>query len=74
MTMVSVEGGAVAGQLDRLQGEITRLKVEKLELLRQNVAAQREVKHLRERELQLQSDLTTASRPNHPTDLTAVHC
>jgi hypothetical protein len=62
ITMVTVEGGAVAGQLDRLQAEITRLKVEKLELLRQNVAAQREVKHLRERELQLQADLSTASR------------
>ena len=60
--MVNVEGGVVAGQLDRLQGEVTRLKVEKLELLRQNVSAQREVKHLRERELQLQSDLSTASR------------
>ena len=62
VTMVTVEGGAVAGQIERLQGEVTRLKVEKLELLRQNVAAQREVKHLRERELQLQCDLTTASR------------
>lgn len=62
VTMVTVEGGAVAGQIDRLQGEVTRLKVEKLELLRQNVSAQREVKHLRERELQLQCDLSTASR------------
>ena len=62
VTMVTVEGGAVAGQIERLQAEVTRLKVEKLELLRQNVAAQREVKHLRERELQLQCDLTTASR------------
>lgn len=62
VTMVTVEGGAVAGQIERLQSEVTRLKVEKLELLRQNVAAQREVKHLRERELQLQCDLTTASR------------
>ncbi len=62
VTMVTVEGGAVAGQLEKLQGEITKLKVEKLELLRQNVAAQREVKHLRERELQLQCDLSTASR------------
>jgi len=62
VTMVTVEGGVVAGQLDRLQSEVTRLKVEKLELLRQNVSAQREVKHLRERELQLQSDLSTASR------------
>lgn len=62
VTMVTVEGGVVAGQLERLQSEVTKLKVEKLELLRQNVAAQREVKHLRERELQLQSDLSTASR------------
>lgn len=62
VTMVTVEGGAVSGQLDRLQAEVTRLKVEKLELLRQNVSAQREVKHLRERELQLQCDLSTASR------------
>ena len=62
VTMVTVEGGAVAGQIERLQSEVTRLKVEKLELLRQNVAAQREVKHLRERELQLQCDLSTASR------------
>ena len=62
VTMVTVEGGVVAGQIDWLQGEVTRLKVEKLELLRQNVSAQREVKHLRERELQLQCDLSTASR------------
>ena len=62
VTMVTVEAGAGAGQIERLQSEVTRLKVEKLELLRQNVAAQREVKHLRERELQLQCDLTTASR------------
>ena len=50
------------GQLDKLQGEITKLKAEKLELLRQNVSAQREVRHLREREIQLQCDLSTASR------------
>jgi len=62
VTMVTVEGGAVAGQLDKLQGEITKLKAEKLELLRQNVSAQREVRHLREREIQLQCDLSTASR------------
>jgi len=62
VTMVTLEGNAVAGQLTKLQDEISKLKVDKLELLRQNVAAQREVKRLRERELQLQSDLTTASR------------
>merc|ERR1712211_100852 len=60
--MVTLEGNVVAGQLSKLQDEISKLKGEKLELLRQNVAAQREVKRLRERELQLQSDLTTASR------------
>ena len=42
--------------------EVARLKVDKLELLRQNVAAQREVKRLREREHQLSSDLSLASR------------
>jgi len=62
VTMVTLEGNAVAGQLTKLQDEVSKLKVDKLELLRQNVAAQREVKRLRERELQLQSDLTTASR------------
>merc|ERR1712130_677140 len=62
VTMVTLEGNVVAGQLSKLQDEISKLKVDKLELLRQNVAAQREVKHLRERELQLQSDLSTASR------------
>merc|ERR1719348_444164 len=29
VTMVTVEGGAVAGQIERLQSEVTRLKVEK---------------------------------------------
>ena len=42
--------------------EVARLKVDKLELLRQNVAAQREVKRLREREHQLSGDLSLASR------------
>merc|ERR1712177_203498 len=60
--IITLEGNVVAGQLSKLQDEISKLKVDKLELLRQNVAAQREVKRLRERELQLQSDLTTASR------------
>ena len=41
---------------------MARLKGDKLELLRQNVAAQREVKRLRERELQLSSDLGLATR------------
>ena len=45
-----------------LQAEVARLKADKLELLRQNVAAQREVKQLRERETQLGGDLSTARR------------
>ena len=36
--------------------------MDKLELLRQNVAAQREVKRLREREHQLSGDLSLAAR------------
>ena len=42
--------------------ELARLKVDKLELLRQNVAAQREVKRLWERETQLSEDLGLATR------------
>ena len=42
--------------------EVARLKVEKLEVLGQNVAAQRKLKRLREREVQLSSDLSLASR------------
>ena len=38
VTMVTLEGNVVAGQLSKL------LKVDKLELLRQNMDAQREVK------------------------------
>ena len=49
-------------QLLTLQAEVARLKADKLELLRQNVAAQREVKQLRERETQLGGDLSTARR------------
>ncbi|BES91787.1 Rap/ran-GAP [Nesidiocoris tenuis] len=45
-----------------LAAEITRLKCDKLHLLRQNVNCQREIKRLRERELGLQSELAAASR------------
>uniref|UniRef100_A0A146L5R1 Rap1 GTPase-activating protein 2 n=1 Tax=Lygus hesperus TaxID=30085 RepID=A0A146L5R1_LYGHE len=45
-----------------LAAEITRLKCDKLHLLRQNVTCQREIKRLRERELGLQSELAAASR------------
>ncbi|XP_054265950.1 rap1 GTPase-activating protein 1 isoform X2 [Macrosteles quadrilineatus] len=47
---------------DSLRQEVTRLKCDKLDLLRQNVAGQREVKRLREKELALQSELANASK------------
>ncbi|XP_032665226.1 rap1 GTPase-activating protein 1-like isoform X3 [Odontomachus brunneus] len=47
---------------EALRTEITKLKCDKLELLRQNVSCQRDLKHHRERELELQSQLTEASR------------
>eukprot|EP00094_Tigriopus_californicus_P006667 TCALIF_06419-PA protein Name:"Similar to RAP1GAP Rap1 GTPase-activating protein 1 (Homo sapiens)" AED:0.07 eAED:0.08 QI:0/0/0/0.33/1/1/3/0/889 len=62
ITTVTLDGGPPLSQLDRFQEEISRLKVDKLELLRQSVASQREVKRLRDRESQLQTDLTVASR------------
>lgn len=65
VTMITLEGDAVASQLDKLQEEIAKLRMDKLELLRQNVSCQHEVKRLREREMQLQADLTTASREIH---------
>lgn len=47
---------------DTLRQEVTRLKCDKLDLLRQNVTCQRDIKRLREKELQLQSDLAAASK------------
>lgn len=47
---------------DSLRQEVTRLKCDKLDLLRQNVTCQRDIKRLREKELQLQSDLAAASK------------
>ena len=46
----------------RLRDELSKIKGDKLELLRQNMSAQRELKLLRERENQLQTDLSMASR------------
>jgi len=53
---------ALRSRVERQQEEVTRLKAEKLELLRQSVSAQREVRRLRDREAQLTSDLASASR------------
>ncbi|XP_034934565.1 rap1 GTPase-activating protein 1-like isoform X2 [Chelonus insularis] len=49
-------------EMENLRQEVTRLKCDKLDLLRQNVTCQRDIKRLREKELQLQSDLTAASK------------
>ncbi len=68
VTMITLEGSsdsATAAQVDKLQEEIAKLRLDKLELLRQNVSSRHELKRLREREMQLQADLTTASREIH---------
>ncbi|KAK7573935.1 hypothetical protein V9T40_011126 [Parthenolecanium corni] len=49
-------------KVDSLRQEVTTLKCDKLDLLRQNVVCQKEIKRLREKELQLQSDLADASK------------
>ncbi|XP_023165867.1 rap1 GTPase-activating protein 1 isoform X2 [Drosophila hydei] len=48
--------------IENLRQEVTRLKCDKLDLLRQNVTCQRDIKRLRERELSLQGDLAAAGR------------
>jgi len=72
VTTISLDGSGARGltastvtRLERQQEEVTRLKAEKLELLRQSVSAQREVRRLRDREAQLTSDLAAASREIH---------
>ena len=68
VTTVPIEGVSpnanASGQTReiRLRDEVSKLKGDKLELLRQNMSAQRELKMLRERETQLQNDLSMASR------------
>ncbi|XP_060836551.1 rap1 GTPase-activating protein 1-like isoform X2 [Rhopalosiphum padi] len=49
-------------RVEGLRQDVTRLKCDKLELLRQNVSCQHEIKRLREKELVLQSELTSASK------------
>ncbi|XP_055632321.1 rap1 GTPase-activating protein 1 isoform X3 [Toxorhynchites rutilus septentrionalis] len=52
----------VIQQLEGFKQEVTRLKCDKLDLLRQNVTCQRDIKRLRERELSLQGDLAAAGK------------
>lgn len=66
VTTVPIEGASpnnlIAHRDAKYREEISKLKGDKLELLRQNMSAQRELKSLRERETQLQTDLSMASR------------
>ncbi|XP_066139483.1 rap1 GTPase-activating protein 1 isoform X1 [Euwallacea fornicatus] len=55
-------GGQNASQQDALAQEVTRLKCDKLDLLRQNVSCQRDIKRLREKELVLQGELAQAHK------------
>lgn len=54
------QGGS--SQQDALAQEVTRLKCDKLDLLRQNVSCQRDIKRLREKELLLQGELAQAHK------------
>ena len=58
----SGSGAQMNSREAKLREEVSKLKGDKLELLRQNMSAQRELKSLRERETQLQTDLSMASR------------
>ena len=49
-------------KLFEFQEEIARLRVDKLELLRQILSIQHEVRRLQDRETQLQSDLSMAGK------------
>ncbi|XP_049857059.1 rap1 GTPase-activating protein 1 [Schistocerca gregaria] len=47
---------------EALRQEVSRLKCDKLDLLQQNVTRQRDIKRLKEKEIQLQTDLAAASK------------
>ncbi|KPJ13885.1 hypothetical protein RR48_08699 [Papilio machaon] len=48
--------------IDSLRQEVCRLKNDKLDLLKQNITWQNEIKCLREREIKLQSELMSLSK------------
>lgn len=60
--MIATVAGESVQQVESLKHEITRLKCDKLDLLRQNVTCQRDIKRLREREISLQGDLASAGK------------
>ncbi|XP_018564777.1 rap1 GTPase-activating protein 1 isoform X2 [Anoplophora glabripennis] len=55
-------GSTTGPSTEALIQEVTRLKCDKLDLLRQNVNCQRDIKRLREKELGLQGDLAVATK------------
>ncbi|CAK1586866.1 unnamed protein product [Parnassius mnemosyne] len=69
-SMSSAEAGAARGELaaaargdaELLRQEVCRLKNDKLDLLKQNITWQNEIKCLREREIKLQADLSALSK------------
>ncbi|CAG5020709.1 unnamed protein product [Parnassius apollo] len=69
-SMSSAEAGAARGEVaaatrgdaELLRQEVCRLKNDKLDLLKQNITWQNEIKCLREREIKLQADLSALSK------------
>lgn len=59
---LAVESESVLKQVDTLKQEVNKLKCDKLDLLKQNVTCQRDIKKLREKEMKLQFELSLVSR------------
>ncbi|GAB6031292.1 Rap1 GTPase-activating protein 2, variant 2 [Chamberlinius hualienensis] len=59
---VTVERDALLMQMETLKQEVNKLKCDKLDLLKQNVTCQRDMKKLKEREMKLQVDLNVANK------------
>ena len=60
ITSINVE--TISAQKYRIHDGISRLKIEKLDLLRQILSVQHEIRRLKDREFQLRDDLTASSR------------
>ena len=60
ITSINVEN--MSAQKFRIQDGISRLKIEKLDLLRHILSVQHDIRRLKDRESQLRDDLTAASR------------
>ncbi|XP_035208746.1 rap1 GTPase-activating protein 1-like isoform X1 [Stegodyphus dumicola] len=60
--MQCAENESVVRQLEVLKQELNKLKSDKLDLLKHNLACQREIKKLKEKEVKLTTDLSLAKR------------